>query len=164
MSQTSSNDAVLEVTDESSSSSDEGAEQTPRTSTTTKGSKRKLFGATTPVAKRARAVPTASTKKSLLWTWFKPSDDDKDYITCLICKQDYKTNNSSTGPMSQHLKAKHKKHHREYLLASGKALQEDVWLFNHNFVKICLWCMLKFYIFKYTYVYRTLTKSYIAVI
>jgi hypothetical protein len=81
----------------------------------------------------------------MLWKWFEPTDN-KNYIKCLICSQEYRTNNASTGPMSQHLKAKHKKQHREFLIASGKAIQEDVSNLHYFKVRILIYIDLRNYI------------------
>jgi hypothetical protein len=109
--------------DVSSSSSSDESEPRPGTSTG-KRAKRKLFKtpASQPPAKKQRA----STKRSALWQYFEVTTD-KNVILCKLCDgKPYRTNNSSTGPMHQHMKADHPKEYRKYHEAQAKQEQEHV--------------------------------------
>jgi hypothetical protein len=109
--------------DVSSSSSSSEEEPRPGTSTGRRAAKRKLFKtpATQPPAKKR-----ASSKRSALWQYFETTAD-KNVILCKLCSgKPYKTNNSSTGPMHQHMKADHPKEYKAYHDSQAKQEQEHV--------------------------------------
>jgi hypothetical protein len=112
-----------------SSSSDSDSDSEPQAGTSTgrttgQSVKRKLFK--TPASQPPPKKKRASSKRSALWKYFETTDD-KNVILCKLCDgKPYRTNNSSTGPMHQHMKADHPKEYKAYHDAEAKNEKELV--------------------------------------
>jgi hypothetical protein len=73
------------------------------------------------VAKRARMSVT----KAKIWKYFDRSED-KNILTCKICKIACRTKHSSTGPMHSHMKVHHPDEYAEFLLLDSEEEKNKV--------------------------------------
>jgi hypothetical protein len=127
----------IDVSSSSDSETDgtDGTDPVPGTSKgkTPRGVKRKLF-------KTPKSQPPgkkrASTKRSALWKYWETTDD-KNVILCKLCDgKPYRTNNSSTGPMHQHMRADHPKEYKAYHQTEAQHEQELVLLNDDKISKM----------------------------
>jgi hypothetical protein len=151
-----------------SSSEEEVSEPSQGTSTGTAGTstgtagrrsaKRKLFK--TP-ASQPPTKKRASSKRSALWQYFETTND-KNVILCKLCDgKPYRTNNSSTGPMHQHMKADHPKEYKAYHDSEARNEQELVqqqknqqkFILNPTITSVVVFIRIYSYLFVFIFIY-----------
>jgi hypothetical protein len=121
-------------------------------------------GTSTGTAGCRSAKKRASSKRSALWQYFETTND-KNVILCKLCDgKPYRTNNSSTGPMHQHMKADHPKEYKAYHDSEARNEQELVqqqknqqkFILNPTITSVVVFIRIYSYLFVFICIYSYL--------